>query len=219
MTTNNAINLSDNGLAKYDGSGTFDVATGVPDGLTGSQSFNAYGVLCGGTTSTNPVQSIDPGDTGDLLYSNGAGFLPEFRPPRALVLHVSTNGFVSQPIGDNTTYYFMNDCDLAIFSTGILQSRIYMPIDGVITTAYGFFDVSGTLASNENNTVNIVVNGSSTTAISSTIQLTANDVTFNNTGLSVNISVGDYIQITWVTPTFATNPTVVSASLSLVIET
>lgn len=57
---------------------TEDVA--VSDGGTGVSSFTAYAVLCGGTTGTNPVQSIaGVGTVGQILTSNGAGVLPTFQ--------------------------------------------------------------------------------------------------------------------------------------------
>lgn len=52
----------------------------VAGGGTGATSFTAYAVLCGGTTTTNPIQSIaSVGTAGQLLTSNGAGALPTFQ--------------------------------------------------------------------------------------------------------------------------------------------
>jgi hypothetical protein len=52
----------------------------VGKGGTGVSSNTAYAVLCGGTTSTNPVQSIaSVGSSGQILTSNGAGALPTFQ--------------------------------------------------------------------------------------------------------------------------------------------
>lgn len=59
-------------------------ATGLPvaGGGTGVASLTAYAVVCGGTTSTNPVQSIaSVGTAGHVLTSNGAGALPTFQAP------------------------------------------------------------------------------------------------------------------------------------------
>ena len=56
------------------------VDVGVVDGGTGVSTLTAYAVICGGTTATNPVQSIaSVGSSGDLLVSNGAGALPTFQ--------------------------------------------------------------------------------------------------------------------------------------------
>lgn len=52
----------------------------VVAGGTGATSATAYAVLCGGTTSTGPFQSIaSVGTSGQILTSNGAGALPTFQ--------------------------------------------------------------------------------------------------------------------------------------------
>lgn len=52
----------------------------VVEGGTGVQANTSYAVLCGGTTTTNPIQSIaGVGTSGQLLTSNGAAALPTFQ--------------------------------------------------------------------------------------------------------------------------------------------
>jgi hypothetical protein len=52
----------------------------VGNGGTGQTSLTAYAVLCGGTNSTNPVQSIaSVGVANNVLTSNGPGALPTFQ--------------------------------------------------------------------------------------------------------------------------------------------
>lgn len=52
----------------------------VAAGGTGVSSTTAYAVLCGGTTSTNPLQSIaSVGSADQVLTSNGAAALPTFQ--------------------------------------------------------------------------------------------------------------------------------------------
>lgn len=52
----------------------------VPNGGSGIASATAYAVLCGGTTATNPFQSIaSVGTMGQVLTSNGPGALPTFQ--------------------------------------------------------------------------------------------------------------------------------------------
>jgi hypothetical protein len=54
----------------------------VANGGTGAVSQTAYGVLCGGTTSTGAYQSIaSVGSAAQVLTSNGAGALPTFQTP------------------------------------------------------------------------------------------------------------------------------------------
>lgn len=51
----------------------------VGNGGLGVATLTAYGLICGGTTSTGPVQSIGLGTTGQALISNGAGALPTWQ--------------------------------------------------------------------------------------------------------------------------------------------
>lgn len=52
----------------------------VADGGTGASSFVAYTPICGGTSTTNPLQSVvSLGTSGQVLTSNGAGALPTFQ--------------------------------------------------------------------------------------------------------------------------------------------
>lgn len=52
----------------------------VVEGGTGVQANTVYAVLCGGTATTNPIQSIaSVGTAGQVLTSNGAGALPTFQ--------------------------------------------------------------------------------------------------------------------------------------------
>src|SRR5271165_4584642 len=65
------------------GLGDSGVAFPIPvaSGGTGDTSLTAYAVLAGGTSSTNPVQSVAGlGAAGTVLTSNGAGALPTFQP-------------------------------------------------------------------------------------------------------------------------------------------
>jgi len=56
----------------------------VAQGGTGVTSNTAFAPLCGGTTSTNPIQSTaDAGTIGYVLKSNGAGALPTYQRPPA----------------------------------------------------------------------------------------------------------------------------------------
>jgi hypothetical protein len=56
---------------------TLGAALPVASGGSGVTSATAYAVLCGGTTSTNPIQAIaSVGTTGQVLTSNGAAALP-----------------------------------------------------------------------------------------------------------------------------------------------
>jgi len=51
----------------------------VANGGTGVASTTAYGLLSGGTSSTNPFQSVPLGSTGQILTSSGSGAIPSFK--------------------------------------------------------------------------------------------------------------------------------------------
>ena len=55
----------------------------VPYGGTGINSTTAYGVLCGGTTATNPLQNVGTVVVGEVLTSSGPGALPQWLSPGA----------------------------------------------------------------------------------------------------------------------------------------
>lgn len=68
MSTNNAWNSQDPAQVSKGGSGV--------------SSTTPFAVLCGGTTSTSPFQSVaSVGTAGQVLTSNGAGALPTFQTP------------------------------------------------------------------------------------------------------------------------------------------
>lgn len=59
---------------------TITLPVPVSDGGSGRATATAYGVICGGTTSTGAHQSIaSVGTSGQVLTSNGAGALPTFQ--------------------------------------------------------------------------------------------------------------------------------------------
>lgn len=57
--------------------GTWNGSTiSVSYGGTGKTSFTAYGIACGGTSSTGALQSVSAGTSGQVLRSGGAAALP-----------------------------------------------------------------------------------------------------------------------------------------------
>lgn len=74
----------------------------VTNGGSGRSSATAYGVICGGTTTTNPHQSVSPNTAGRVLTSNGPGALPSFQDPvgTQIIMDRQTS---NQSIGTNDT--------------------------------------------------------------------------------------------------------------------
>ena len=117
LTGEQALSLLATGIVKNtNGTGVLSIAsigtdyygpsgTDVPvlDGGTGVSSLTAYAVICGGTTATNPVQSVaSVGTLGDLLVSNGAGALPTFQ---TIGYQTTANLSTNTSLGTSDTLY------------------------------------------------------------------------------------------------------------------
>lgn len=96
--------------------------------------------------------------------------------------------------------------------------RIYIPKTGTIKSCYIVFDNSGTLSSTEASTIYIRVNNTSDYTISTTVTNDVRPTVYSNTSMSITVNSGDYIEIKWITPIWATNPTSVRISGTLYIE-
>lgn len=87
----------------FDASGISTGTLDVSHGGTGDTSFSAYQVVCGGTTSTNPLQVVaSTGSSGQFLMSNGASALPSWNNAGFLEW---TEVSASQGAVVNTGYY------------------------------------------------------------------------------------------------------------------
>lgn len=74
----------------------------VSSGGTGDTSFTPFSVICGGTTSTNPLQSVATvGVLGQVLTSNGPGSLPSWQ-------NSASSGIVNPGLINELAYYAAN---------------------------------------------------------------------------------------------------------------
>ncbi len=222
MATNNVLNLKSSGIASYDGAGAFSALANpliVANGGLGSASHTSYAVLTGGTTSTAAVQSVSGvGNQFQLLTSAGAGALPTWSNSGAKYTafwRIAEAGTIL----DSTTYYLVSDFPLDWSTTvnSTAASRFYLPSPGTITAVYGNVLVKGTLASAQNVTIALRLNNTTDYTITAASQWTATNNTFNNTGLSIAVVAGDYIQCKVTTPIWTTNPTYADISVSVLI--
>lgn len=118
-----AGDLSIEGNIIYRAGGT-DVPVG--DGGTGVSALTAYAVMCGGTTSTGPVQSIaSVGTSGQVLKSNGAAALPTFQDEIANITFVIDGG------GSTITTGIKGDLEVS-FACTILQVTLLADQTGSI---------------------------------------------------------------------------------------
>lgn len=182
----------------------------VAGGGTGNTTFTAYAVITAGTTATGAFQNVSGvGTSGQVLTSNGAGTLPTWQAAAAggaLVFYVMAS---SGNPADTIVYFLSTGQTFTSLTASSAASRLYMPRAGTINICYGDVSVSGTLGSNQNCTLALRKNNTTDTSVTTTLQLTAADNTFNNTTLGITVVAGDFLEFKFTSPTWTTNPTTV----------
>lgn len=108
---------------------------------------------------------------------------------------------------DGATYYIGTDYEQAFVETTAAIRRIYTPKTGTVKAIYGSVYNTGVVSTSETSTISFRLNDTTDTTITSALALNAAATTlFNNTSLSVAVTAGNYFEIKWVAPTWATNP-------------
>lgn len=118
----------------------------VPYGGTGIDTTTAYGVLCGGTTATNPLQNAGAGTANQAFISNGAAALPTWQ---------SINASKAQQItGTSSTAYVTPSVQQ--FHPSAAKFRCTFPgtFVGTIAPTEGYNVTSVTFNSTGNYTIN-----------------------------------------------------------------
>lgn len=114
---------------------------------------------------------------------------------------INVQALTSSPADGQTIYFGMLPKAPV---TAAATSKIYIRKAGTIKVAE-IYCYSGTAGTNEAWVMNIRLNNTTDTQIAS-VALSTNQRVFSNTALSIAVSVGDYIEIKCVNPTWATNP-------------
>lgn len=161
------------------------------------------------TEDSTPNGAADYGVTYDASASAAKKVLMRFFGTREWVA-----GFSNDNPADSTTYYFGNfwTATLAVSAT---NRRLYALQAGKIIAADIFMTFSN--GSNETSTMSIRKNDTTDTTLSSAIALNSTPYHEQVTGLDIDLAAGDYIEIKWVTPAWATNPTSVYCWIKLLI--
>jgi len=214
MVTNNNCDEATAASGKFvqgQGVGTassYSTAT-YPSTATGTgKILRADGTNWTASTATYPDTA---GTNGNVLTSDGTNWVSSAPSGGA-----SYQGWVSTTTGnpaDSTTYYCNMSGAFTANTTAVIETRFYAPTAITITKVYGAIRVNTVLGSAQNCTVFIRKNDTTNTNITTTLQLTATENTFNNTGLSISLAAGDFISIGFTGPGWTTNPTGVALSL------
>lgn len=117
---------------------------------------------------------------------------------------------------DATTYYF--GLALNTVSTTAAESSLIIPKAGTVKRVDIIYTNQGTAGTTETSTVSFRLNNTTDTTISAAVVTNAVRQAVSNTGLSIAVAAGDTFEIKWVTPTYATNPTVLRIHGIIYIE-
>lgn len=117
---------------------------------------------------------------------------------------------------DATTYYFGSLYSQVLDTNAVLHA-VRIPRAGTITYISLWHACYGTLASSETSTMSFRLNNTTDTTISSVVALNTGSFLASATP-SIAVAVGDYFEIKWVTPTFATNPTNVYFAVNVYVS-
>ena len=100
-------------------------------------------------------------------------------------------------------------------STAAGSRRLYMPKAGTITSCYGFFNQTASVSANTGR-LDIRLNNATDTLVAQVAHNVAASV-YSNTGLSIAVVAGDYIEFKWTAPV-TTAPTNISAEFVVYIS-
>lgn len=125
------------------------------------------------------------------------------------------HGAIAAP-ADATAYHFGQPW----LEPNAVADLFQLPIwrTGVITDAYIWFVVAGTLASAQNSTMAIRINNTTDNNIVTDLQHTSIVGVRRIAGLSIAVTTGDDFEIKWTTPTWTTNPTNVAHDVRLFVR-
>jgi len=119
---------------------------------------------------------------------------------------------------DATTYFIGGNYSLTP-NTNSTVGRIYIPKTGTVKAVYFVITKTGTTGTSEQSTLSIRINNTTDTTISATVDTSVSTVIpVINAAMSLAVTVGDLFEIKWVTPTWVTNPTVLTFSGTVYIE-
>ena len=122
----------------------------------------------------------------------------------------------------STAYFFNsgNGMDSFSSSTNVYKNytNLIVPHNGTITSVYGGI-FTGSAASSENCTINIIQNYSMVRTVTNTLALTgAGYNSFGTNSLNIPVNAGDVLQVEIVTPNWVLAPISSSFSVSIYIQ-
>jgi hypothetical protein len=152
--------------------------------------------------------------TGTLSDQTDLQTALDAKSAHGITLNVSTP-YIGSP-ADATSYYF-GSCQGTSADTNAGRGKYYIPVTGTIRSVYIYMR-SSTLASAETSTMYLRLNDTTDNTIVSTIANNATNTSYSNTALNISVTAGDFFEMKWTTPTWATNPTNVAFGMVVYIN-
>jgi len=177
------------------------------DGLTGAiQARGDSGLTFNSLTNTLTTGTVNATASYATMASQ-SGYTLQFV--------LATTG--STPAANTTYRMGAPQRDILLTTSG--QTRIYVPRPGRVRSAYVYVRTNGTLASAGTSSFALGKNSSTAEVIntSSTVGFSAN-AAVSSSAISMSVVQGDFLEINWTTPAWATTPTGLEANAIIYIE-
>lgn len=172
------------------------------------------------TDVNNFVQSLDTAtypDLTELSYLKGVTSSIQAQIDNKAGYTLQGASGSSNP-ADTTTYYLGSSFSAGVTTSGNAVRRLYIPKSGTIKWCNFIAHVTGSTSSAQTTTVSIRLNNTTDTLISSALTTTASFNQVTNTGLSIAVVQGDFIEFKVETPTWTSNPTNVFYTATIYID-
>jgi len=164
-------------------------ASGSTNGYLSSTDWTTFNSKQATLVSGTNIKTI----TGTSILGSGSIPIPGYT--------LSVQALTSSPV-DAQTIYFGNLPKAPVTTANI--SKVYIPKSGTIKRAE-IYCYSGTAGTNQAWSGYVRLNNLTDTLIS-TLSVATNERVFTNSSLSIVVVAGDYIEIKFINPTWATNP-------------
>lgn len=194
---------------------TLDVSGNLscPGSYTSGSGGSGKLTLSGATSGSIDLTVNAVAGTGSVNFTGANGNVITSASPYGYALQFFSGGTFNPA---NATTYCIGWTQGAP-TTSCGGKRIHFPRAGTVKVVYVVF-TAGTVGTAETSTVSLQINGGAPVAISSQVNNSTSPSSVSNTAMSTTVNQGDYFEISWTTPTWATQPLTVTVSGTVYVE-